>query len=134
MGPSVLYVEDDTQSREIMQLLLVDQMGLSDVTMFEESSDFLNRVAQIQPKPDLILLDIHVRPYTGFEMLEMLQNESQWQNVPVIALTASVMNEEIQKLRQVGFNGVVAKPIDLDTFPDVLHRVLEGEEVWNAAS
>ena len=134
MGPRVLYVEDDLQSREIMQLLLVDQMGLSDVTIFEDSSDFLSRVAQIQPKPDVILLDIHVRPYTGFEMLEMLQNESQWQGVPVIALTASVMNEEIQKLRQVGFNGVVAKPIDLDTFPDVLHRVLEGEEVWNAAS
>jgi CheY-like chemotaxis protein len=117
-----------------MQLLLVCQMGLSDVTLFEDSSDFLNRVEQIQPKPDVILLDIHVRPHTGFEMLEMLQNENQWQNVPVVALTASVMNEEVLKLRQVGFNGVVAKPIDLDSFPDILHRVLEGEEVWNAAS
>jgi CheY-like chemotaxis protein len=129
--PSVLYVEDDKESREIMQLLLEIQMELSHVTILEDSSDFLYRLEQLQPRPNVILLDIHMRPYTGFELLDMLRDRAEWRNVPVIALTASVMNEEVQKLREAGFNGAVAKPIDLDTFPDILDRVLEGDEVWN---
>jgi CheY-like chemotaxis protein len=131
---SIVYVEDDRQSREIMELLLVIKMGLPQVTIFEDSADFLLRLEHLQPKPDLIMLDIHMRPYTGFELLEMLRQHDQWRSVPVVALTASVMNEEVQKLRDAGFNGVVPKPIDLETFPDILHRVLAGEEVWNTVS
>jgi DNA-binding NarL/FixJ family response regulator len=41
------------------------------------------------------------------------------------------MNEEVQRLRSAGFNGVISKPVDLDTFPEKVHRVLKGETVWN---
>jgi hypothetical protein len=47
-----------------------------------------------------------------------------------VALTASVMNEEVHKLREAGFHSVIAKPIDVDTFPDLLHRIVGGETVW----
>lgn len=127
---SILYVEDDLQSREVMYLLLVEAMGLSQVTIFEDSTDFLARVNQIYPKPDVILLDIHVRPYDGFEMLQMLRQDNNFANMPVVALTASVMNEEVQQLKYAGFSGVLAKPIDMDTFPDMLNRILAGEQIW----
>jgi CheY-like chemotaxis protein len=48
----------------------------------------------------------------------------------VVALTASVMNEEVEQLRAAGFHSCLAKPIDIDTFPDVLNRILDGESVW----
>jgi len=128
-NPVVLYVEDDTQSREIMVLLL-RTLEWSNIHLFEDSSDFLSRVEQLEVKPDIILLDIHVQPHSGFEMLEMLRNHFQFGNVPVVALTASVMNEEVQQLRLAGFNGVIAKPIDLDTFPEALKRILNGQQVW----
>src|SRR5262247_199679 len=131
--PAVLYVEDDSESREVMQLLLVQHMGLSSVTIFGDSADFLARVQALQPKPDIILLDIHVQPHTGFEMLEMLRQVRDFDNTPIVALTASVMNEEVQKLKTIGFNGVVAKPIDMDTFPEILDRVLNGKEIWRIA-
>jgi len=41
-----------------------------------------------------------------------------------------VMNEEVIKLRTSGFNGVIAKPIDQDLFPQMMQRVLNGEEIW----
>jgi two-component system cell cycle response regulator DivK len=41
------------------------------------------------------------------------------------------MNEEVKVLREAGFDGVIAKPIDYDTFPNVLHRILNGEQVWH---
>jgi len=45
----------------------------------------------------------------------------------VVALTASVMNEEIQQRRTAGFDGCLAKPIDVDEFPHSLARILEGD-------
>ena len=128
--PTILYVEDDSQSRVIMQLLLVEEMGLENVTIFEDSTEFLSRVQQLQPQPDIILLDIHVPPHDGFAMLSMLRQTEQYRSTPIIALTASVMSEEIQQLKQSGFNGVIAKPIDLDTFPEMISRFIRGEHVW----
>jgi two-component system cell cycle response regulator DivK len=128
--PAVLYVEDDEQSREIMHLLLEGEMGLANVTVFQDSIDFIARLQNIHPKPDIILLDIHVHPYTGFEMLEMLRQLENFRNTPVIALTASVMNEEIAKLKSTGFNGVFPKPINQDIFPDMLNRIVNGESIW----
>jgi DNA-binding NarL/FixJ family response regulator len=51
--------------------------------------------------------------------------------VAVVALTASVMYEEVRRLRDAGFDGVIAKPINFDTFPAALDRILSGGQVWN---
>ena len=80
--------------------------------------------------PDIIFLDIHLQPYNGFEMLAMLQQLEWTKGRPIIALTASVMSEEVQQLRSAGFNGCLAKPIDMNTFPEIMERILEGETIW----
>jgi CheY-like chemotaxis protein len=129
-NPAILYVEDDPQSREIMRLLLVEVMQLSQIILLENSVDFQAHIEALKGKFDLVLLDIHVQPLNGFEMLSVLRAHPAFQKIPVVALTASVMNEEVQKLRQAGFNGVIAKPINLDTFPDTLQRILKGERIW----
>ena len=128
--PVVLYVEDDPQSRRLMSMLLTGRMKLPHVTILEDSQDFLAKIDLLDPKPDVILLDIHMKPYTGFEMLKMLRQVEWAKDTPVIALTASVMNEEVQQLRNAGFNGCLAKPIDLQTFPEMIERVIAGESIW----
>lgn len=128
--PTILYVEDDHFSRHIMQLMLVKIMKLPQVTIFEDSTNFLERVTALQPKPDLIFLDIHVPPLDGFMMLELLRSVDAFRHTPVLALTASVMNEEVRRLKSAGFNGVIAKPIDQDTFPSVMQRIVMGEQIW----
>jgi CheY-like chemotaxis protein len=129
--PVVLYVEDDELSCEIMRLLLEDEMGLAHVTIFPDSMDFMGRLQALAPQPDIILLDIHMKPFTGFEMLKMLRQTSAYQTVLVVALTASVMNEEIQQLQTAGFNSVIAKPIDQDTFPAILSQIMQGAQIWH---
>jgi CheY-like chemotaxis protein len=113
-----------------MSFLLSEALGLKHVTVFEDSVDFMNRVLALNPRPEVFLLDIHLKPYNGFEMLQMLRADAAFSNTPIIALTASVMNEEIQQLKTAGFSGVIAKPIDIDTFPVLLERILKGEAIW----
>lgn len=127
--PVLLYVEDEIRSRRVMEMFALD-MGLSDLVVFEDSSDFLARAEALDPKPDIVFLDIHVKPHNGFDMLKMLRHSSRFEAIPVVAMTASVMNEEIHQLRTAGFNGCLAKPLDMDTFPDSIRRILSGEMLW----
>jgi CheY-like chemotaxis protein len=127
--PVVLYVEDEVRSRKVMRMVAGD-MGLSNVTIFEDSTNFLERVQVLDPQPDVIFLDIHLKPYNGFEMLAMLRQSGQFDGIPIVAMTASVMNEEVQQLRVAGFNGCLAKPLDVDTFPEHFGRIMNGEEIW----
>ena len=99
--------------------------------MFESSTDFIDRLDGLACKPDIIFLDIHMEPIDGFAMLSVIRHHADFNAVPVVALTASVMNEEIRRLRDAGFDGVIAKPINYDTFPNALQRLLNGQQVWN---
>lgn len=128
--PAVLYVEDDPLSRRILETLLVRRLKLSHVTFFVDSTDFDMKVHELNPKPDVIFLDINVEPYDGYEMLKMLRQSEKFNSVPVIALTASIMSEEVQRLRAAGFQGLIGKPVNLHTFPTLLNSILKGEAVW----
>jgi CheY-like chemotaxis protein len=126
----VLYVEDDPQSRQLMELIICMRMKLPNLTVFENSENFTAAVEALNPKPTIIFLDIHMKPITGFEMLAILRQFEWTKQVPIIALTASVMNEEVQQLRTAGFNGCLAKPLNLGSFPETFKRIMDGETVW----
>ena len=126
----ILYVEDEPMSRRVMSLMLVNEMGFSNVVIFEDSTDFMVRLLALDPQPDLIMLDIHMEPYTGFDMLTMLRNHDEFKETAIIALTASVMNEEVQKLKHAGFDGCISKPIDMDEFPKMLDLISQGQKLW----
>jgi len=113
-----------------MSILLKNRMKLTDVAIFEDSENFIERVLALGVRPDIVFLDIHVQPHNGFEMLAMLRARPELRGVPVVALTASVMNEEVLQIETAGFNGCLGKPLDLDAFPEMMNRILDGERLW----
>lgn len=126
-----LYVEDDPNSRQIMQMIMKTVMDIQSLTIFENSHDFAERLCQLEPRPQVFLLDIHVPPISGFQMLDYLRHQPDYEEAIVIALTASVMHDEIEELQHSGFNGAISKPISVQTFPDLLGRILAGEAIWH---
>ncbi len=126
---SYLYVEDDPLSREVMETLLTKVIGVADLVIFEDSQDFGERFAALDSQPDFVLLDIHVEPHDGYELLSILRQLPNL-SAKVIAITASVMSEEVKRLKAEGFDGAIAKPLDMGTFPDLIRRLEAGESVW----
>lgn len=129
----ILYVEDDNLSREIMEMLF-DDFPEYELIMYADSQDFESKLTGLPDELSLVLLDIHVQPYSGFEMLKMIRQVDRFRAVPIFALTASVMNEEINRLRQDGFNGAIAKPIDQDQFGDYIKDAISGKAIWTILS
>jgi CheY-like chemotaxis protein len=123
-----VYVEDNPDALLLMPLLF-PLVGMS-LLCFKDSQNFMIRLKALASRPSLFMLDIHVPPLDGFELLKLLRADPEYRAVPVIALTASVMNEEVQQLRQAGFNGVLAKPVDMQAFPNFVERILAGERLW----
>jgi CheY-like chemotaxis protein len=74
-----------------------------------------------------------VQPLDGFEILKLIRADSEYNRSKVIALTASVMNEEVEQLKRQGFDGTIGKPLSVQTFPVLLTRILEGKPVWHIA-
>lgn len=130
---SYLYVEDDESSRKVISLIMVQVMGVERLTIFEDSHNFAERLAALPEPPAVILLDIHVQPLSGFELLKLVRESSDHSQIPVVALTASVMNDEVIRLRASGFDGAIAKPLRYQTFPDLLTKILRGDKVWHVA-
>src|SRR5271165_529803 len=116
----VLYLDDDAMSRRILSLLLMRKLGYTDVTVFEDSDGFEEKMKTLPYQPEVIFLDIHMQPYDGFHVLKTLRANNLFPQAKIVALTASVMNEEVEILRQAGFDAVIGKPINIDIFPTLL--------------
>lgn len=75
-------------------------------------------------QPDLILLDIQLPGMSGIEALQVLRADPQTAAIPVLAVTASVMQKERNLITEAGFDGFVSKPINIKEFLDAVRSAL----------
>ncbi|MEW5956370.1 MAG: response regulator [Chloroflexota bacterium] len=129
-NPSFLYIDDDPISRDVVRILLERVMGLSRVTFFETSHDFMDRIRALPEAPTIIFLALQVRPHDGYKMLAALRNDPTYQDATIIAVTANVMATDVEKMKESGFSGLISKPIIHRIFPELLNKILAGESVW----
>lgn len=127
--PIFLYVEDDAFSQEIMKRMMTT-LGYPNLTIFENSLNFLDRVRALPSIPDIVFLDIQIGPLNGHQLLKLLRGDDTYKQTKIIAMTASVMSSEVNELRDAGFDGLIGKPILKRIFPELLQGILKGEAVW----
>ena len=95
----------------------------------QEALDFLfKRFDYVNSKkPDLILLDINIPIFNGHEVLKQIKSHPELKKIPVIMLTTSANQKDIDKAYENHCNSYVKKPLDMDEF---LKSVLKIEEFW----
>ena len=76
-------------------------------------------------KPDLVLMDIQLPGMNGIEALKVLRTDASTAHIPVIAVTASVMQQDRNLITEAGFDGYIGKPINLKEFLDTVRVMLE---------
>jgi two-component system cell cycle response regulator DivK len=75
--------------------------------------------------PDLVLMDIQLPDIDGIEALRRIRADASLDNVPVVAVSASVMPDEQQKIVRSGFDAFVTKPITLKPFVEAVDHFLK---------
>ena len=132
-APVLVYVEDDANSILVMKMVVERIMGLPKLHVLQSRADFIQQVRELGVAPDIFLLDIQMKPYDGVELLSMLRKDARFTGSKVIALTASVTNEEVSQLKSSGFDGAISKPLNIEMFPDLISRIINGDSVWHIA-
>ncbi|MEQ8801193.1 MAG: response regulator, partial [Haliea sp.] len=78
--------------------------------------------------PDLILLDINMPEMDGYEVLAALRDTPTLRSIPIIAVTANAMHQEVEQGMQAGFNDYITKPIQVGQFLATLEHWLHNTE------
>jgi two-component system cell cycle response regulator DivK len=126
----ILIVEDDENNRMVTKKLLQVE-GTRPENIFLQADDPLPFLRSSLPHGvDLILLDLQLPGKDGYTILAELRADPAFANIPVIAITANVMREDVQRAQEAGFNGFLGKPINGPRFGEQIQRVLSGEKVW----
>ena len=125
-----VYIEDDPGSRRIVNLIMTTVLKYKHLTILEDSGNYLEKITVLEPVPTVFFLDIHVKPIDGYEILKQLKADEKFKAAKFIAMTASVMVDEIKQLQDAGFDGLISKPIRKNKFAEHLEKLLAGEALW----
>ena len=117
----VLLVEDNERNLKLLRdLLEVKGYRVLAATSAEEGLP----LAQSE-SPDLIVMDIGLPGMDGIAALRALRADIRTRAIPVIAVTASVMQPEREIIMQAGFDGYMGKPIEIFGFLQLVQTTLE---------
>ncbi len=125
MGKHILLVEDEKNIILGVRTCL-DAVGY-EVEIAENGEIALEAVRR--RKPDLILLDLVIPKFDGYEVLESLKNNPGTGEIPVVVLTAKAGEEDRQKAMELGADAYMTKPFRPQELWDILKKFLPDDEI-----
>jgi len=124
----IFIVEDNMMNRVVYTITLKSQGAW--VEFDRLGRDTLYRIKKFNP--DIIILDLMLgQCNSGYAIFDEIKRLSEYDSVPIIAVSASDPAVALPKTQAQGFDGYIAKPIDDVRFPQQISSVLAGEQIWD---
>jgi len=120
-GALILIVEDNDKNRKLVR----DVLTFKGYEVIETETGEEGVQLARERSPRLVLMDIRLPGIDGVEALRRLRAEETTRGIPVMAMTASVMSEDRQKIMAAGFDAYQSKPIAVQEFVAAVAEVLE---------
>ena len=119
-GELILVVEDNEKNRRLVRDVLTFK-GYQ-VIETERGEDGVRLAKERLPK--LVLMDIQLPGIDGIEALRQIRADETTRAIPVVAVTASVMDRDRQTIMAAGFDGYQAKPLSVKEFMAAVEAIL----------
>lgn len=107
MTPVLHVIDDDDRSRKLAS----DVLAAAGFTVHQAGTAALAQAQLLAHPPQLVLLDIQLPDSDGFALIAWIRAQPALREVPVVALTASVMPAYRGRIDEAGFNGFISKPL-----------------------
>jgi two-component system cell cycle response regulator DivK len=109
-GRQILVVEDNQKNMKLLR----DVLQATGYRTLEASTGEEALMLATEHRPALVLMDIRLPDMDGVEALSRLRMDERTASIPVLALTAQAMKGDAERFTEAGFNGYLAKPVDID--------------------
>ncbi len=95
----------------------------------EEAMDFLKKQGKYKdaPTPTLVLLDLNMPKLDGFGVLRLVKSDENLKSIPIIVLTSSERDKDIELAYKLGCNSYIMKPVSFDNF---IKTIMSIEYYW----
>jgi two-component system, cell cycle response regulator DivK len=120
----ILIVEDNPRNLKLLR----DTLQVKGYQTIDAGTGEQGVQLARERQPALVLMDIQLPGISGLEALGQLRADPSTRSIPVIAVTASVMAQERQKVMAAGFDGFQGKPISVRELLETIRRVLAGPD------
>jgi CheY-like chemotaxis protein len=109
LGERVLIVEDNERNMKLVRdVLQATGYSTLEATTGEEAVELA-----LSHAPALVLMDVQLPGIDGVEALERMRQNARTASTPVLALTAQAMSGDRERFLEAGFDGYLAKPVDV---------------------
>ncbi len=120
MGALILIVEDNPKDLKLVR----DILSAKGHEIIDADTAEVGIELALERQPDLILMDVMLPGMNGREAMQVLKADPGTKKIPIIAVTSFAMKGDRERLLADGFDGYIAKPIDIKEFPGVLESHL----------
>jgi two-component system cell cycle response regulator DivK len=122
MSKKILIVEDNEKNMKLVR----DILAFQGHQVLEAVTGEQGVALALGERPDLVLMDIQLPDISGVTALERIRADPSLDAMPVLAVSASVMPDEQQRIVSSGFDAFIAKPISMKTFLATVNEALSG--------
>lgn len=135
----ILLVEDNLDHTELIIRTLNDHRipnRIIHVTDGESALDYLWRRAQFadpvtSPQPHIVLLDLQLPRLSGLEVLQAIKTSDETRHIPVVVVTTSSAERDLQAAYQRYANSYLVKPVNFQQFTRMLNDLGDYWLAWN---
>ncbi|MBU0665290.1 MAG: response regulator [Proteobacteria bacterium] len=120
MVKTILVVEDNEKNMTLMQVAL-EYYGYIVITALNGEEGV--RLAR-EHQPDLTFMDIQMPVMDGYTAIKIVRNDPDLQDMKIVALTSFAMSGDKEFMLAAGFDGYLAKPLDIRQLPGVISKYL----------
>lgn len=118
----ILYAEDEVDIQSIAQMSL-EMMGGFTLQICNDGQQAVDEIEAYQP--DLVLLDVMMPNLDGPGALKKIRSLSNFEEIPIIFMTAKVQGSEVDELLELGAAGVISKPFDPMNLSEQVKQIWE---------
>ena len=125
MNNSLIALVEDNADDEALTMRALKKHGIAnDIVVLRDGVEALAfLLAPDQPLPQLVLLDLNLPRISGLEVLERLRSEERTKLLPVVILTSSNEERDLNSGYRLGANSYVRKPVDFVQFSEAVHQL-----------